>query len=36
VRTVEFHLSQVYRKLGVRGRDELRFHLLDPEWQPAG
>lgn len=36
VRTVEFHLSQVYRKLGVRGRDELRFHLLDPEWLPAG
>jgi DNA-binding CsgD family transcriptional regulator len=36
VRTVEFHLSQVYRKLGVRGRDELRFHLLDPEWQPVG
>ncbi|WP_328611623.1 LuxR C-terminal-related transcriptional regulator [Amycolatopsis sp. NBC_00345] len=36
VRTVEFHLSQVYRKLGVRGRDELRFHLLDQEWLPAG
>ncbi|WP_344856787.1 helix-turn-helix transcriptional regulator [Amycolatopsis ultiminotia] len=35
VRTVEFHLSQVYRKLGVRGRDELRFHLLEPEPAPA-
>ncbi|RZQ63921.1 helix-turn-helix domain-containing protein [Amycolatopsis suaedae] len=29
VRTVEFHLSQVYRKLGIRCRDELWTGMLD-------
>ncbi len=36
VKTVEFHLSRVYRKLGVRGRTELARRLPGrPEGQPA-
>ncbi|SFB40272.1 regulatory protein, luxR family [Amycolatopsis marina] len=29
VRTVECHLSQIYRKLGLRSRDELRTRMFD-------
>jgi DNA-binding CsgD family transcriptional regulator len=38
VRTIEAHLSHVYRKLGVRRRAELARHQVsaEPSAKPAG